>query len=102
DDLVTLAEVAGQHVDRQGVLERALDRTLERPRAEHRIVPTVGQEALGRVRETQAEAALAEPLAQVAELDLDDLLELSAPERVEDHGLVDAVQELRPERTAQL
>jgi hypothetical protein len=84
---VTLAEAAGPHVDRERVLDHALDRPLERARPEHRVV-----------------AALAELRLRLGgdlELNVDDLLDLLLADAFENHRLVDAVQELRAERVTQ-
>ena len=50
---------------------------------------------LGRVGQLQRDVPLRQPLAQPAELDLDDLLQMLLGQRVEDDDLVDAVEELR-------
>ncbi len=57
---------------------------------------------LRRVGQLEAEATLGEPLAQPAQLELDDVGELLLRERVELDDLVDPVQELRPEELLHL
>src|SRR4029077_2234652 len=52
-------------------------------------------------RQLERDALVGQPLGEVAELDLDDRLDLLATEGLEDHDLVDAVQELGPQRLAQ-
>ena len=51
---------------------------------------------------TWSSSRRSEPLAQPRELELDDLGELLAGERLEGHDLVDAVQELGSEALAEL
>ena len=52
-------------------------------------------------RELERDLALGEPRADLLELQLDDLADLLERERVEHHDVVDAVEELGPERRAQ-
>ena len=87
---------------RERVLDEPLDRALERPRAVRRIPALLGEQLLRLVRDLELDPPLREPLAQPRELQLDDVGELLARQRLEDDDLVDAVQELGPEAVAQL
>ena len=94
---VAVADLAGEDLSREAVLDALLDDALQRSRAELRVVAFARERDGCRRRDTERDAARREALAQVAELDLDDAAELLARQRVEDHGLVDAVQELWPQ-----
>ena len=77
DDRVALAEAAGQDVDGQRVLDHPLDGALERPGAVDGVVAALGEQRAGGFGQRQADLALGEALAQVAELDVDDLRDLA-------------------------
>jgi hypothetical protein len=79
-----------------------LDRALERPGAVGGVPTLLGEQLLRLVRDLELDPPLGKPLAQTPELELDDLGELLAGQRLEHHDLVHAVQELRPEPVAQL
>ena len=96
-DGVALLELALEEPQRERVLDQPLERPLERPRAVGRIPAGLGDQLLRLVGQAQADRALAEPRAQPGELELDDLAELLARERLELDDLVDPVQELGPE-----
>ena len=101
-DRVALGELALEQPQRERVLDQALDRALERPGAVGRIPARLGDQLLRRVGQLEREPALGEPRAQPRELELDDLAELLARQRLELDDLVDPVQELGPEELAQL
>jgi hypothetical protein len=94
---VAVADLAREDLASEAVLDALLDDALQGSRAELRVVAFARERDGCRRRDTERDAARREALAQVAELDLDDAAELLARQRVEDHGLVDAVQELRPQ-----
>ena len=96
-DRVALGEVAFEQPQRERVLDQPLERALERPRAVGGIPAGLRDGLLRRVGQLEREAALGEPLAQPRELQLDDVGELLARQRLELDDLVDPVQELRPE-----
>ena len=79
------------------VLEPLLDHALQRPRAERRVVPLVGQLLQRGRADVEREVSLGEALAEPAHLHVDDPLDLPLAQRVEDDRLVDAVEELGPE-----
>ena len=64
--------------------------------------PSSASSSFGLVGHLETQTPLGEPLAQTPELELDDLGELLARQRLERHDLVDAIQELRAEPVAQL
>ena len=101
-DRVAVREVALEQPQRERVLDEPLDRPLQRPGAVRRIPARLGERFLRRVRQLERDAPLGEPVAQPFELELDDLRDLVARERLELDDLVDAVQELRPEPVAKL
>src|SRR5206468_8465185 len=102
DHGVTLDELVLEQPEGERVLNQALDGALERPRPKRRVVALPAEERLGRVGDIELDALGPETPLEVAELDLDDPSDLRAPERVEDHDLVDPVEELRPQRGAEL
>src|SRR5262245_63677015 len=101
-DGVAVVQLALQQLERQRVLDEALDGPLERPRPERRIVALASEQAPGRVGHLELDAPSRQPLAEMAELDVHDPGDLVPTERREDHDLVDPVEELGPERAAQL
>src|SRR2546422_362345 len=102
DDRVAVDELVLEQFERQRVLDQALNGPLERPRAERRVVALPAEERLGGVGDLELDALGLEPPLEMAELDLDDPGGLVAPERVEDHDLVDPVEELWPQGVPQL
>ena len=101
-DRVALVEAAGQHLDRERVLDHALDRALERARAEDRVVAALGERlpsprASARAGASARRAACAGRSSWMSTIFSSCVL----AERLEDDRLVDAVQELRPERVPQ-
>ena len=78
----------------------ALNEALERTGAEHRVQATLGEQLLGAWLDRKRHALLGQTATHVGKLDVDDLLDLTHTERVEHHDVVDAVQELGPERMA--
>ncbi len=92
---------AGDQLAGEGILDLALDGPLERPGAEDRVVANADHMLPGIGREHEFDVPFGEALAQDAELDLDNLLQVLDREAVEDDGFVDAIQELGPEELAQ-
>ena len=87
---------------RQRVLDALLDGALERPRSEHRIEPHLGQFGQGGGRHLQRQVHLGQPRLQQLQLDAGNRLDVRGVERMEHHGLVDAVQKLGAEVVLQL
>jgi hypothetical protein len=85
----------------QRVGDAMLDHALERAGAKGRVVALADEQFFGRVAQLDGDLAVAQQRAQPLQLNLDDLLQLLPAERVEDHDLVDAVEELRAEVAAQ-
>src|SRR3954447_16758325 len=79
---------------RERVLDVALDRATQRTRPHRRVPALVDQEVLGRLGELELQLALGQRLADAAQEQLDDRLDLVLGELVEDDDLVDAVEEL--------
>ena len=82
---------------RERVLEPALDRPFERPRAECGIVALARQELLGRFAHFELEPKLISDLVDTAKLEVDDLLDQRLGERPENDHVVYPVQKLGPE-----
>src|SRR5438067_5295030 len=91
---VAVAELPLEHVHRQRLHQILLDGPLERARAVDGIEPCPGDLSRGLGRQLERHLALGQALAQTTQLDLDDVLDLLQPEGMEDHHLVDAVEQL--------
>src|SRR3712207_3165517 len=96
-DRVALAEGPVEDRGRQAVDELLLDDALERPRAVGRVVAEVAEQLLRGVGERDRDAAAGDPRQHAVGLQLDDLAQVLAPERVELDDVVEAVDELGPE-----
>src|SRR6266481_6534148 len=96
-DAVPGHELSLQDLLRQGILDLLLDGALQRPCAIHRIEAGLPEQVAGAVLEREIHVALGQALAQVKQLDVDDCADLACAEWMEDHDVVDAVAELRPE-----
>src|SRR5690349_8045981 len=83
-----------EQLQRERVLDQALDGALQRTRAERRVVSLLGDHALGLGRQLERDLALAEQLLEPRQLQLHDVLDLLRAERTEDDDVVDAVEEL--------
>ncbi len=94
-------EVAAQDLDRQRVLQFALDGPFEGPGAVIGIVANLGQVGARFRADDQPVAALRQQCRNMPQLDFHDLHQVFAAERMEDDDLVDAVQELRSEMRLQ-
>src|SRR5438094_649605 len=98
---LAVADLPRDELLRQGRLDRALDDALERPGRVDGVDPPLGEEVLGPVGEHELEVAVREPGLEPRELNVDDLPQVRAPEGMEDHHVVDAVQELGAEVLAE-
>src|SRR5919107_1363187 len=99
---VPVGELALEQAQRQWVLDHALQRAFQRPRAVGRVPAGVRDDLLRVLRQLELDTAIREPRAQPCELELHDLSELLTGERLELDDLVDPVEELRPEELAHL
>src|SRR5439155_7028760 len=96
-DAVARGELSLQDLTSQRILDLLLDGPLQRSRTVHRIETGLSAAVAGGVIQRQVHVALDEALAQVEELDVDDGADLLRAEGMEDHDVVDAVDELGPE-----
>ena len=87
----------GEQERGQRILQLLLDDPLERPRPVDRIVALVAEPVARRVVHIQRDLAVGQQGAQPFELDIDDGRHDLARQAVEQQGLVDPVDELRPE-----
>ena len=94
---VAVAELAGEDLLRQRVLDLRQDRALERARAIDRVEAHVPQQFKGLFGQLQLQPALGQALLQPAQLDPRDLLDLVLVQRVEHDDVVQAVDEFRAE-----
>src|SRR4051812_1908328 len=72
-DPVALLELPREQLHRERILDHALDRTLERPRAERRIIAFLGQLLLRLRRELERELAIREKLVEALQLETHDV-----------------------------
>src|SRR5690606_8540111 len=96
-DLVAFLHVLVDDLFGHRVLDVLLDRALQRACAELLIVAFLAEEILGLIGQLQVVAQFADALVHIAQLNVDDLVDVLALERVEHDDVVDAVQELRCE-----
>ena len=81
----------------QRVLHQALDGALERPGAVGAVVAGLEDGFARGVGELERDSAVEQELAQVVEAQVDDMRELRLAQRMEDHDVVHAVEELGAE-----
>ena len=98
-DQRSVGDLAGDQRPADPGLEGALEEALQRPGAVDRVVALAGDVLPRRVRELELHPAAGEPAAEVLEEEPDDLPDLVEAERLEEHHVVDPIQELRPEVT---
>src|SRR5581483_11000303 len=101
-DDVPVPVLALEHLERDGVLQQALDHPLERPRPVHRVVALLGEELLGLGGHVQGQVPLRQQPLEVAQLEIHDPEQVLAAERVEHDDFVHPVQELGPEVVPEL
>src|SRR6185369_5776977 len=88
-DRAAAGEVATQETFGQRVLEQILDGSAERTGAELEARTLVDDELLRLVGQFEFEALVLEPFADLAELDVDDLLEIVARQAAEDDDVIE-------------
>src|SRR6266404_8609617 len=95
--LVAVADLTTQDSATKRCFQILLDRTLQRTRAIHRVIPHLS-EVPGRFRsQLNIDVSLRETYTHSVQLKVEDLLEVLFRERMEDHNLIDTVQELGTE-----
>src|SRR5713101_2522285 len=100
-DARAVANLSREQLASERRFQLALDYPLQRPRAVRRIVAVLGKVVTSPVRQVERDLSLFEPLTQPHELDIDNLAQFVAGQRMEHHNLIDAVQELRTEALPQ-
>ncbi len=85
----------------QRILHHPLDRALQRPRTEGRVVAVANQHFLRLGGQREAQLSRPEHRIQLDQLQIDDLRDLLLAQGPEDHDVIDAIEELRPELLAQ-
>src|SRR4051794_37280274 len=95
-------ELRPQDEVRERVLDVALDRAAQRPGAHGRVPALVRQQILGLLGELELQLPLGHRLPHAADEQVDDDLDLVLRELVEHQDVVDAVEELGPERLLEL
>src|SRR5690606_35332219 len=101
-DMVPAGEAPFEQALRDRVLDQVLDDTSQRSRAVLRVVAALAEQVHRLDREVDGDLLLLELLADARQLQIHDLANLLLVERVEDHDVVDTVQELRSEDLPQL
>ena len=94
---LALEDLAGELVD-----QLALDQPLDRPGAVDGVVAVLHHVVLEGAGEGEGDVLVLQLLAQDLHLDAHDLADVVRGQGVEDHDLVDTVEELRPHAQAQL
>ncbi len=100
-DGVAFAEISVQDFGCQRVFDFLLDDALEGPGAEDGVEAAVAEFGFGGVGEGEGHAAGGQAGCEMGELDIDDPAEILLGEGVEDHDLIDAVEEFGAEVIAQ-
>ena len=95
-------DLPGQQRACDAGLDLALDEPPQRPRTVHRVVAPARDQLARLIGELERDTALAQAPVDVGDLEVDDPLDLRQRQRLEQHRLVDAVEELRTEVAAQL
>jgi hypothetical protein len=90
---------AAQDLFGERILEHLLDRAAQRTGAVVGVVATLDEEVHRLLRQLERDVLLLQAIHHLAHLDVDDALEIALLELVEDHHLVNAVDELGPEVT---
>src|SRR2546429_3975853 len=85
----------------QRILEQALNGSAQRPCPIGRLVALLQQQLFRRGRQLQGNLPVGKQLLYILQQQAHDALQMLFPERVKGHDLVDAVDELRPERSTQ-
>src|SRR6266542_3523757 len=98
---VSRRDLVLQYLLRQTIHHLLLNEPLQGPGAERRVVPARRQSVFRLRRPGQEDPAVGDCAGELAELDLHDLRDLFPRQAVEDDHVVDAVEELRPEMSAQ-
>src|ERR1700735_369805 len=88
---VAILEFAVEQLERQRVLNEPLYRPPHGPRAVVRIVALLDEQVAGGVGQLQAQAAVAQQLADTPQLYIDDRSEMLAGKRVEHDDIVDTI-----------
>src|SRR5262249_3288798 len=101
-DASALRDLATHDGFRQRVLDVFLDRTPELTGAVGRAVAVFHQRLLSGLGEHQRDTLLGQLLVDPADHEPNDFFDVRGRERMEDHGLVDPVQELRAEGALEL
>src|SRR5213078_3286111 len=83
-ELVASRKLSDEDLFGKRVLDEALDRPLERPRAIVLVVSVLDEEIRGRIGELERQVLLRQPLPDVLEQYPDDLRDVLARQRVED------------------
>ncbi len=97
DDGVAVDDLAGEDALRQPVADLALDEPAQRTGAVRRVESGERKPFAGRGADVQLEPAVVQPLTERLDLQLHDPGELVEAQRIEDHHVVEPVEELRPE-----
>ena len=101
EDVVAVADGAVEDLGGERVLDQALDGALERAGPVGAVVAGFEDGLARGGGELDGDLAVGQQLVEVGEAKVDDVFELLFAERMEDHHVVDAVEELGAEVLAQ-
>src|SRR5439155_25194303 len=93
--VIARLDIAFQNLQSQRVREQFLDRSLERPRSEGRIIAFPEQSFASGRRDLQRNLSIRQVIAQRLQLDIDDFCDLFLAKTLEDDDVNDTFQELR-------
>ena len=102
DDAIAVEDAAVEDAHGERVLHEALNGALERAGTVGAVVAGVEDGFFGGGGELECDFAVAQEFAEVVEAEVDDVGEVRFAERVEDHDVIDAVEELGAELLAEL
>src|SRR5258706_5436865 len=101
-DARTPRPLSAQYELRERILEVLLDRAIERPGSERRVEPAIDEQFDGLGGDIELDLLDPQTLLDLAQQDSDDAPHVVAREGVEDDDVVNAIQELRVERSLEL
>ena len=91
---IAFLELSVEQPPGQWILKQPLDRTLERPGAVDGVEPLPGQVLPYAIGDREVQLPRGQPPLEVPQLDPHDLLDLREAQAMEDHRLIDPVEEL--------
>src|SRR6267154_332925 len=95
-DVIAMKHLAVQNLDSQGILDQTLDSSLQRTSPVLPVIPGQQQLMTRTIGQFQSDLARLQQLAQIAQSQIDNVLQWLLTQRTENHHIIDTVEELRP------